>query len=272
MGLKKQIIRLSFILISLILISGDKLIAVKNKPLNIQAFYDSLGVEGCLVIYDEIGRTYYTHNVFDNYQAVIPASTFKIVNTLIALDLGIVKDEYSKLAWDSVVRDNPSWNMDQDLQSAYRNSTVWYCQELARRIGEKNMNSYLKRMSYGNMTISGGIDRFWLDGGLRISPMQQVDFLSRLHAEKLGLNKNTYPIAKKIMLADSQSAYQVYAKTGWGEVNNRNYGWYVGYVETKDKVLYFAHCIQSEGTAPIHFKTARKDLVYLALKQIKIIP
>ena len=35
---------------------------------------------------------------------------------------------------------------------------------------------YLTRIQYGNADPSGGVDRFWLDGALRISAMEQVDF------------------------------------------------------------------------------------------------
>ena len=78
---------------------------------------------------------------------------------------------------DGVKRDFDGWNQDQTLRSSMRHSTVWVYQQFAREIGEVREKEYLTRIQYGNADLSGGVDRFWLDGALRISAMEQVDFL-----------------------------------------------------------------------------------------------
>ncbi|MCW8804544.1 MAG: class D beta-lactamase, partial [Ignavibacteriaceae bacterium] len=204
-------------------------------------------------------------------QSFTPASTFKICNSLIGLETGVIKDENFVIPWDSVIRRVPAWNGDQDLKTAFKNSTVWYYQDLARRIGGEQMKYWLDKANYGNADTSGGIDRFWLRGGLRITPEQQIDFLKRLHNKQLPFSQKTIDIVKNIMIAEETSGYVVSAKTGWGEQDNKEIGWYVGYLEKDDDVYYFANCIQTIDTENKDFARARIELVYLILDKLKLI-
>src|SRR5690606_26270393 len=130
----------------------------------------------------------------------LPASTFKIPNSLIALETGIASGADFALAWDSTaVPPQPWWpdawrQPEQTLRSAFQHSVVWYYQELARRIGEERMATYVAQFDYGNHDIGGGIDQFWLDGALRISPMEQVAFLQRFYQGDLGISDSTTAI------------------------------------------------------------------------------
>ena len=58
-------------------------------------------------------------------QGHIPASTFKIPNTLIALEEGVIKDQFEVIKWDGVVRQYAPWNADQTLATAFSRSCVW---------------------------------------------------------------------------------------------------------------------------------------------------
>lgn len=116
-------------------------------------------------------------------QRFIPASTFKIPNTIIALELGIADNKDFTLPYDSLAPRGEGfwssvWSQDHTLQSAINHSVYWYYQELARRAGEEQMRSFLEKFDYGNRNMDGGVDRFWLHGGLRISPDEQVRFLN----------------------------------------------------------------------------------------------
>lgn len=105
-----------------------------------------------------------------------PQSTFKVVNALIGLQVKAVRDEYDVKRWDGVKREFESWNRDHTLGSAMRESAIWYYQALARDIGEERMKTWLHTLSYGNEDISGGIDQFWLQSSLTISPLEQEAF------------------------------------------------------------------------------------------------
>mgnify|MGYP003591846858 CR=1 FL=1 len=234
-------------------------------------YYDKFKVEGSFVLYDpqEVNYIFYNQDQFE--QTFLPASTFKICNTLIGLETGVIKDENFVIPWDSVTRQNPNWNTDQDLKTAFKNSTVWYYQELARRVGGQKMKYWLDKANYGNADTSGGIDKFWLTGGLRISPKQQIDFLKRLHDNQLPFSQRSMNIVKNIMIVKDTLDYTVRAKSGWAVQDNKDIGWYVGYLETNGKVYYFANCIQSTDLNNKYFANARIDIVYLILLDLKLI-
>ena len=236
------------------------------KPL-----YDHYKVDGSFVLYDASGNHYYIYNESKYHQGFTPASTFKICNSLIGLETGVVKDENTIFKWDSIQRWNTKWNTDHSLASAFKNSVVWYYQELARKVGGANMKYWLDKAGYGNRDTSGGIDRFWLNGGIRISPEQQINFLRQLHDEKLPFSKRSMQIVKKIMIAKDTAGYVVRAKTGWGQQDGLETGWYVGYLEKNDKVYYFANCIQTKDTVIGALLKARIDLVYQILGKLKIL-
>ncbi len=233
-------------------------------------YYDKFNVEGSFVLYDQKQDKYIFYNKEQFKQTFSPASTFKICNSLIGLETGVIKDEEFVIPWDSVVRQNLNWNSNHDLKTAFKNSTVWYYQELARRVGGQQMKYWLDKANYGNADTSGGIDKFWLTGGLRISPEQQIDFLKRLHDNQLPFSQRSVDIVKNIMIGKDTLDYVVSAKTGWGGQDNKDVGWYVGYIETKDNVYYFANCIQSEDFNNKDFASSRIDIVYLILDDLKV--
>jgi len=233
-------------------------------------YYDEQNVEGSFVVFEQNSSKYTAYNPKQYRETFSPASTFKICNSLIGLETGVIWDEDFILKWDSVVRPNPKWNADHDLKTAFKNSTVWYYREMARRIGDKRMKAWLDKAEYGNADTTGGVDLFWLKGGLRISPEQQINFLKRFRNYQLPFSKRSVDIVKKIMIADSTADYVIRAKTGWADnETGMSVGWYVGYVETKDNVYYFSNCIQ---TKDFDKAKARIDITYQILRELEIIP
>lgn len=242
-----------------------------------KTLYERFHVEGSFVLYDPQNDKYIYYNQGQFKQTFSPASTFKICNSLIGLETGVIKDKDFVIPWDSVVR-NPVWDKDHDLKSAFANSTVWYYQELARRVGGQQMLHWLEKANYGNVDTSGGIDQFWLTGGLRISPEQQIDFLKRLHDNELPFSQRSSDIVKNIMIIKDTMDYIIRGKTGWGGYGNKDIGWYVGYLETKDRVYYFSNCVQVETeklydvNRAIDFDLSRKEIVHEILKEMKLTP
>ncbi len=230
-------------------------------------YYDQFQVEGSFVIYDQNNDKFIFYNQQQFKEQFSPASTFKICNSLIGLETGVIKDENFIIPWDSIVQQNPKWNQDHDLKLAFKNSTVWYYRELARRVGGEKMKFWLDKAQYGNADTSGGLDLFWLKGGLRVTPEQQIDFLRRLHENKLPFSKRTTDIVKNIMIAKDTLDYVIRAKSGWADDDIKSAGWYVGYLETKDNVYYFSNCIQ---TPDFDKAKARIDIVYLILDDLKL--
>jgi len=237
-------------------------------------FYNAAHVVGSFVLYDQKNDAYITYNPEQLNRMFTPASTFKICNSLIALETGVIADENAVLKWDSVPKSNPEWNCDQDMKYAIRKSTVWFYQELARRVGAKRMKSWLDTLQYGNADTAGGVDKFWLSGNLRINPEQQINFLRGLHDEALPISKRSMDIVKKIMIVEDTLGYVMRAKSGWGFQDKTEIGWYVGYLETNDNVYYFVNCIQApefvaNDMAKL-FSAGRKEIVFDILKRLKL--
>jgi beta-lactamase class D len=207
-------------------------------------YFDAFKVDGSFTMYDLKNDSFVFYNPAQFKQPFLPASTFKICNALIGLETGVIRDENFVIPWDGVVRQVVAWNKDQDLITAFRNSTVPYYQELARRVGGKRMKYWLNRAKYGNADTSGGLDKFWLSGGLRITPEQQIDFLRRLYKNELPFSARSIDIVKRIMIAKDTVGYTLRAKTGLTDQDGKSIGWYVGDLETGAGVYFFATCIQ----------------------------
>src|SRR5262249_23310561 len=145
----------------------------------------------------------------------LPASTFKIANSLIALETGVVADPDKDIfKWDGVTRSIEAWNKDHTMRSAIAASAVPVYHEIARRIGAERMQKYLDLLDYGNHNIGGGIDQFWLTGDLRIDPMQQVDFVDRLRRGVLPVSKRSQELTRDILPVAKAGDATIRYKTG----------------------------------------------------------
>jgi beta-lactamase class D len=199
------------------------------------------------------------------------------MNAMVGLETGVIPNADYTLKWDGMHYDIPAWNHDHTLRTAMQNSVVWYYQELARRVGGLQMKYWLEKSHYGNADTSGGIDKFWLYGGLRVTPEQQIDFLKNLHGNKLPFSQRSLDIVKQIMIVKDSAGFVLRAKTGWGSQEGKDIGWFVGYVETKGNVYYFANCVQtlSKNTENEElsnlFDKSRREIVYIILKELAIV-
>ncbi len=232
-------------------------------------FFDEYGHKGCFVLYNLNNDSYIKYNPDRCSERFIPASTFKIFNSLAALEAQAVKDENEIIKWDGEKRFYDMWNQDLDMKNAFKYSAVWFYQELARRIGYDKLKQYIIDNHYGNQNIDGGIDLFWLQGGLRISPDEQIDFLKRLYLNQIKFSQRTINIVKKIMVYDQNDEYTLRAKTGWGIRFENNIGLFVGYVETKDNVYFFATNLETKN--PEEKYVSRIKITYNILKFLGII-
>ena len=173
----------------------------------------------------------------------LPASTFKIPNSVIALETGVVGDpDKDVFQWDGVTRSIEAWNRDHTLRSAIAASAVPVYQEIARRIGTERMQKYVDLFEYGNRDIGGGIDQFWLTGNLRIDPIQQVDFVDRLRRGALPVSKRSQEMVRDILPVTKSGDSIIRAKTGLlgAELGKPSLGWLVGWAEKGNEQTVFA--------------------------------
>lgn len=184
-------------------------------------------------------------------ERVSPCSTFKILNSMIALDSGAVRDENETIAWDGVVREYPFWSHDHTMRSAIAVSTVWFYQELARRIGEKQMNEMVRAAEYGNMDTSKTLTDFWLGGGsLQISPIEQTGFLAKLVRNQLPFSLRSQSAVKEIMRLEKRDGMTLSGKTG----SCGGIGWFIGFIERGDTIKVFSFQIRGEGANGVEAK------------------
>ncbi|WP_029586706.1 class D beta-lactamase [Bradyrhizobium sp. URHD0069] len=176
-------------------------------------------------------------------EAMLPASTFKIPNSLIALETGVVGDpDKDVFKWDGVVRSIEAWNRDHTMRTAIAASAVPVYQEIARRIGAERMQKYLDLFEYGNRDIGGGIDQFWLTGNLRIDPVEQVDFVDRLRRGVLPVSKRSQELVRDILPVTKAGDATIRAKSGLlgAELGKPSLGWMVGWTERGSASTVFA--------------------------------
>ncbi|MBL7985409.1 MAG: class D beta-lactamase [Flavobacteriales bacterium] len=203
-----------------------------------QVLTDS-GVTGVFILWEPDSFRLESSDTVRMDSGFLPASTFKVFNSLVALQTGAVADEHTIIPWDSVER-RPEWNVDMDMATAIERSCVPWYQEVARRAGAERVQYWLDTVHYGNATMGDSIHLFWLSGGLRITPHQQVYFIQQLNEERLPFDVKHQRTVKRILPGDSTSTWRIRGKTGWAIRESEEYGWYVGWVERSGRTAYFA--------------------------------
>ena len=207
--------------------------------------HDFVGVVGTFVLLNGRTNEYVRYNPTRADARFSPCSTFKIPHTAILLESGIAPDADYEVAYDPAYKQPSQWARDFTLKTAFQLSAAWYYQVLGRRAGMRVEQRFLHQFAYGNEDTRGGLDKmgepFWLDGTLRISANEQVEFLRRFYEGRLGLSDRTSQITKQIMVAEDRPMWRLSAKTGACHPNGEDTtNWYVGYVEKTDGAYYFA--------------------------------
>ena len=234
---------------------------------------ESTDVKGSILIYDFENNKYYSNDFQWAEKGNLPASTFKIPNSIIALETGVVENDSTLFKWYGEKRYLKNWEQDLIFKQAFHYSCVPCYQEVARKIGEKNMSKHLNEIDYGNMKVDSiNIDSFWLKGESRINQFQQIDFLKRFYHSELPISKRTETIMKRMMVIEHNSIYKLSGKTGWSIKNGNNNGWFIGYIETQNKTYFFASNIEPKKQFDMaKFPMIRKDVTLKAFKQMKLI-
>lgn len=230
------------------------------------------GQDACFVLYDagQQRTTYYNRERCG--ERFLPASTFKILNSLIALESGVIADENEVIPWDGTPYAVTAWNRDQTLRTAIRDSVVWAYQELARRVGAERMQDYVQAAGYGNADISGNIDSFWLDGALRISADEQIDFLQRLYTDELPFSQRNLDIVKDILILEQTDSYTLRGKTGSVQRAATHTGWFIGYLESGGDVYFFATNFDHENPNGLTAGETAKRITRQILVEMGLLP
>ncbi|MGG9961712.1 penicillin-binding transpeptidase domain-containing protein [Ferruginibacter sp. SUN106] len=241
---------------------------------SLKKYFDDNKVDGCFTLLNNVDGKITVYNMALDTQRFTPASTFKIVNSLIGLQTGVITNDTMMIKWDGKVRIFPGgdtakdWNKDMGMTEAFKVSCVPYYQEVARRIGRDTMQAWIDSVGYGNKNISGPIDSFWLNNTLKISPDEQLGLMKRLYFELLPFRKSTHEMVKEVMLQEDNTAYKLSYKTGWGfDEQKNNIGWQVGWIEENRHVYFFVTFVKA-GPGNVDMRTIRKNITTGILKQL----
>ncbi len=258
-----SLIRIGFIATLILSIVSLTFATANAEDHRLAKLFTKRYIKGTIIISSLDGKTEFVYNKERAEKRFLPASTFKIPNTLISLEERAIANEKEVIKWDGEDKGWSPWNNDQSLETALPLTCVWFYQELARRIGNSKYLSHLDRLHYGNKMTGADVTTFWLDGDLKISAREQIDLLKRLHREELSYKKNHIQTLKKLMIIEKSPQYTIRAKTGWATRIKKQHGWYVGYVETDQNVWFFSTNMDIEKKSDAAY---RKEITMEALK------
>lgn len=220
----------------------------KESP-EVGELFRSAGVTGTFVLYDVDAGRLVGHNQPRSETRLVPASTFKIPNSLIGLSVEAVMSVDDVLPYGGQPQPFDAWEKDMGLREAIALSNVPIYQELARRIGLERMREYVLKLGFGNGDIGTTVDTFWLEGPIKISAVEQTRFLANLAQSKLPVPEDVQESVREIILLEQGENSQLYGKTGWENAPDPGVGWWVGWVEKDDRVYAFALNIDIQQTS-----------------------
>ncbi|HNB80719.1 MAG TPA: penicillin-binding transpeptidase domain-containing protein [Chitinophagaceae bacterium] len=250
------------------------------------AFFQKYHIDSaCFELADNSHDQVYYYNLPRSSARYSPASTFKIMNSLIALETGVAPDEELIIPWDKTIRPRTEWNKDMTMREAFQVSCVPYYQELARRIGITDLKKWIDTVQYGNRETGSVVDEFWLNNSLQISNDEQVGLMKKLYFDKLPFSPRSQRIVRNLMLQEDSSAYRLYYKTGTSANENKFLAWIVGFVERKEtqksvlggheetnyKPYFFSMNFETNDTL-MDTRTVRLDILKSILRERKILP
>lgn len=236
---------------------------------SLKKHFDENKSHGCFALYDNATNEFTIYNM-KRYRdsSFLPASTFKILNSLIGLQEGKIVNDSMVIKWDGVESNIKSWNKDLTMYEAFRVSSVPYYQEVARRIGKERMQFWLDSISYGSKKITTDIDSFWLDNSLKITPDEELGLVRKLYFNQLPFFKSNQETVKRAMLFENNASYKLSYKTGWGKTEKGNHlAWIVGWVEENNHPYFFV--LNFEATDPdTDIPSIRMNMLKSILKQL----
>ena len=244
---------------------------------SLQQPFTDCKVKGSITIYDYQAKKWITTDMHDSQYPTLPASTFKIINTLIALETGVIKDQHEIIPWitdydTTKYGHRPNIYHDMSLKEAFEKSAGWAYVELAKKIGKDTYKDYLTRSGYGNVDLSIDDPDFWNFGPFAISPVNQIEVLIGVYEETLPFSKRSFKILKEIMITEQQENYTLRSKTGWTRFGGKDTGWWVGYIEKADNVYFFAtRLIKDRDESNPDFGKCRKFITLCILNTLNIL-
>lgn len=268
--------RLILIFVVLFSVSSCRLRHKEQKKHTTDSFNSVLekhDLKGTILLYDVDKKTFYSNDFAQAEKGFLPASTFKIANTIIALETKVMDNDSSLLLWDGKKRDFKEWEKNLTLREAFQASCVPCFQYIAQKIGVERMNASLEKINYPPMVVNDStLTDFWLRGPSRITAFQQIAFLEKLKTKKLPIADKTYEEILRIMVIEQTTSHALYGKTGWSYQESNNNGWFVGFIDKHNKTYYFALNVEPKDASELtKFIPGRKQAILEVLTIMNIL-
>ncbi len=188
----------------------------------------------------------------------LPSSTFKIPNSLLAIDRGVASgadQRYPGPNPNFLVDGKPflpvACEGDLTLATAFASSCIPIYQRIARQLGRPTYRHGVRAMDYGNRRVDGApLDSFWLEGPFAISAREQVRFLERLRRGALPVSRRALSEVREMMVIERTGDTVIRAKTGYVFSTTPRIGWWVGWVQRGKRTWTFA--LNIDITQPEH--------------------
>ena len=237
--------------------------------------FEDCSLEGSITLYDYQKQQWLSSDTLDSYVATLPASTFKIMNTLIALETEVVADEEEIIPWIGAAYDTakyshrPNIYHSMGMREAFKLSAGWAYVELAKKVGKERYAQILAEANHGNGDFSVEGADFWNFGSFAVSPVEQVQALIGVYEETLPFSERSFSTLKDMMIEEQTAEYTLRAKTGWTRPEAHDIGWWVGYLEKGKEVYFFAtRVIKERATDNPEFGKCRKEISKAVLRQV----
>jgi beta-lactamase class D len=237
---------------------------------SLEKYFKQEGVEGCFALLDNATNQFTIYNL-KRYRdsAYLPASTFKIVSSLIGLQTGQIPSDTAVVKWDGQKSNRPECDKDMNMIDAFRVSCLSWYQQMIRNIPKDTIQRWLNTLEYGNKKISK-VDSFWVDNSLKIRPDEQLGLVKRLYFNQLPFHRINQETVKQAMVFQNNSNYTLSYKTGWGFKENGNHiGWVVGWIEENKHPYFFVLNIES-SKKDADIRAIRMRILENILKQLDL--
>jgi beta-lactamase class D len=219
------------------------------ERIDLEAVFSAQKVAGTFATFEPAGNRFTLVNAERARRRYVPASTFKIANSLIALETGAVRDENEIVPYGGKKQPFPAWEKDMTMREAIAASAVPIYQELARRIGLEAYQDWLARLDFGNRAAGDNVETFWLDGPLEISTVEQAQFVARLARQELPASARAQNLVRDIVRLEQRDGRILYGKTGWRFSSKPQLGWWTGWIEQDETVTGFSLNIDMHSAA-----------------------
>jgi beta-lactamase class D/beta-lactamase class D OXA-1 len=157
--------------------------------------------------------------------------------------------------WDGKKGVIPEHEQNQTPQTWLKYSVLWVSQQITPKLGVKKIQHYLSGFHYGNQNFSGdagkhnGLTHAWLSSSLKISGVEQLNFIKAMLTNKLPISNEAVTQTKaNLYLGKLDQGADLYGKTGSGR-HGRNErlsnpsllrdGWFVGFIQSGQEQYIF---------------------------------